>query len=49
MKTDRQMIYLCPECLLIEYAPEGILCASDGEGKDGWTIEDYEKENGSWL
>lgn len=41
--------YQTPECVLIEYAPEGILCASEGGGNNGWTIEDYEKETGSWL
>lgn len=41
--------YQTPECALIEYAPEGILCASEGDGNNGWPIEDYEKETGSWL
>ncbi len=41
--------YLTPECVKIYYVPEGVLCASEGDGNNGWTIEDYEKETGSWL
>lgn len=39
--------YQTPECVLIEYAPGGILCAS--EGGNGWTINDYGYEKvDSW-
>lgn len=41
--------YQTPECVKIDYVPEGVLCASEGDGNYGWTIEDYEKETGSWL
>ena len=41
--------YQTPECVLIEYAPEGILCASEGDVSNGWnTIDDYEKLPGLW-
>ena len=39
--------YLTPECVTVECAPEGVLCAS--EGGNGWTINDYGYEKvDSW-
>ena len=40
--------YLTPECNIIDFRPEGILCSSVESGKDSFTIEDFEKLPGSW-
>lgn len=37
--------YLTPECTMIDIRQEGILCASQNSG---FTIEDYDKQTGSW-
>ena len=40
--------YLTPECVKIDYVPEGVLCASEGGNDYGFTIEDYDKVTDSW-
>ena len=40
--------YLTPECTLIDIRLEGVLCASQDNGIDGFIIDDYEKLPGSW-
>ena len=40
--------YLTPECSIIDFRPEGILCSSVEPDMEGFTIEDFEKLPGSW-
>ena len=40
--------YLTPECAIIDIRQEGILCSSQGSDNNGFTIDDYEKVEGSW-
>lgn len=40
--------YLTPECTIIDIRQEGILCSSQGSDNNGFTIDDYEKVEGSW-
>ena len=40
--------YLTPECSIIHFSSEGILCSSAVSGNNNFTIEDFEKLPGSW-
>lgn len=40
--------YLTPECNIIDFCLECILCSSVEPDEDGFTIEEFEKLPGSW-
>ena len=44
----KSLNYLTPECIMIDIRLEGILCTSQDNDNNGFTIEDYEKLPGSW-
>ena len=45
MKTQNQ-IYKSPEVVIVDITSECVLCTSGVD--DNFTIQDYEKETGSW-